>query len=95
MFPPDSSSKSQRSSLLIALMLLLLLKEVGKKELRQTAGSLSERLRERTRMVPGQPKTTMPDPIVYRRAEATAYAAHRLPGVYSCTFRVLNEVSLW
>lgn len=66
--------------------------EVGKKGLRQTAGQLSERLRERTRMEPGKPKMTMPDPVVYRREQAMAYVAHRLPGVYACTFRVMNEV---
>lgn len=68
------------------------LADVGKTGLRKTAGLLSERLRERTRMVPGQPKSTMPDPVVYRREEAMAYTAHRLPGVYACTFRVMNEV---
>jgi hypothetical protein len=66
--------------------------EVGRTGLRRTAGLLSERLRERTRLVPGQPKSVMPDPVVYRREEAMAYAAHRLPGVYACTFRVMNEV---
>ncbi len=65
---------------------------MGKKNLKQTAGSLSDRLRERTRMEPGRPKLVMPDPILYRRDEAIAYVAHRLPGVYACTFRVMNEV---
>lgn len=70
------------------------LKKVGRTGLRRTAGLLSERLRERTRLVPGQPKSVMPDPVVYRREEAMAYAAHRLPGVYACTFRVMNEIKL-
>ncbi|PRP84565.1 hypothetical protein PROFUN_05900 [Planoprotostelium fungivorum] len=32
------------------------------------------------------------EPISYTREKALAYAAHRMPGVYGCTYRVFNEV---
>lgn len=66
----------------------------SRKMLRNTAGQLSETLRGRTRLKPGEIKTEAdkPPPIIYKINDTLAYCAHRLPGVYACTYRVLHEV---
>lgn len=60
--------------------------------------ALSEALRARTRsalqseMLGAMTSTQDIPTLAYNEVEATAYAAHRLPGVYACVTRVLGEV---
>ena len=64
--------------------------------LKRDAAGLSASLRARTQLRAGEVRRLeddIPDVIGYKKHLAYAYCAHRLPGVFGCTFRVLNEVS--
>ncbi|EGG22229.1 hypothetical protein DFA_04347 [Cavenderia fasciculata] len=68
-------------------------------KLRADAAMLSDRLRNRTRsevIDKETPFKVAPEekPVInYGPGEALAYAAHRMPGVYSCTHRVFQEIA--
>ncbi len=80
---------------------MLTLSGFSRKELRQEASALSEMLRQRTttqgmkqllEKTNSTSPSDLPVTVIYTEGKSLAYIAHRLPGVYACTFRVFQEV---
>eukprot|EP01114_Cavostelium_apophysatum_P007553 TRINITY_DN19678_c0_g1_i1.p1 TRINITY_DN19678_c0_g1~~TRINITY_DN19678_c0_g1_i1.p1 ORF type:complete len:466 (+),score=14.22 TRINITY_DN19678_c0_g1_i1:31-1428(+) len=71
------------------------LKGISRSELKMSAGTLSLWLRAKTTDQPIPNREALENRLVgYNKQQALGYVAHRLPGVYGCTYRVFNEIAL-
>jgi ribosomal protein RSM22 (predicted rRNA methylase) len=77
------------------------LKNFSKQQLQKEGGELSQMLRKRTVSSHKEVDTKSSESplekektIAYNKGKALAYIAHRMPGVYACTKRVFQEISV-
>ena len=54
-------------------------------------GSITIKEKNEPTFFPSNPNKNVSSPV-YNQGKSLAYVAHRMPGIYACTYRVFHEV---